>query len=235
MQHFEMEANTMTNDHAPLVVMSRCDPDLDGVACAFAYAELLSHNGLKCRPWYPGKPDGEAAFALQSFPDACDGLQPPSVVLANYVLVDSSDLNGIPASIRPDWIIEVIDHRFYTNPKQLFPKAKLEIEPVGAAATLIAEKFIRSFTPMSQASACLLYGAVHSNTLKLKGDLTTGRDVAAVGWLEKTGLILPDLLRRQFEHRKMKFFQILANFFSGNARDTIVQIWVSSKWHNLNS
>ena len=41
----------------------------------------------------------------------------------------------MPVVIRPQDVVEVIDHRLSNNAAELFPKAKIQIEPVGAAAT----------------------------------------------------------------------------------------------------
>jgi nanoRNase/pAp phosphatase (c-di-AMP/oligoRNAs hydrolase) len=198
------------------IVMARSEPDLDGVACAFAYSEFLTAGGANSLPWYPDQADGEATFALTELPAAKFASLDSVGSADGFILVDSSDLDGIPPGIDPRKFIEVIDHRFYTDPKAHFPYAKLQIESVGAAATLITERFIGSGLPPSKESVALLYGAIHSNTLHLKGDLTTERDVAAATWLEETGR-LPDLwLQRQFDHRRQ---EIIADFSGFLARE----------------
>lgn len=193
----------------PVIVMPRSEPDLDGVACAYAYAELLQAQGRAAIAWYVGEPDGEAMFALErlGWPDfAADAL---AASAEEFILVDSSDLDGIPSSIDPSLFSEVIDHRFYTSASTQFPAARVEIEPVGAAATLIAERFVKAGYTPTRRSATLLYGAIHSNTLDLKGDLTTDRDVDASRWLRDTGLPPSNWLDEQFAHRRD---EILGNF-----------------------
>jgi len=192
-----------------VIVMARSEPDLDGVACAFAYAEFLAAEGVNARAWYPGEPDGEALFALAELSEPKFASSEEAHQAGTFILVDSSDLDGIPKTLEPLSFTEVIDHRFYTNAHTSFPVAKLQIEPVGAAATLIAERFIGRKSTPSRTSVALLYGAIHSNTLHLKGDLTTERDIAASTWLERSGL-LPELwLDRQFAHRRA---EIVADF-----------------------
>jgi inorganic pyrophosphatase/exopolyphosphatase len=200
--------NTMFTD--PIIVMPRSDPDLDGIACAVAYSELLTRRDHLALSWYPGEADGEAAFVLNELR--------PTVVFASladvtaakrFILVDSSDLDGIPSFISSTNFIEVVDHRFYTQPRNLFSRAQIQIEHVGAAATLIAERYIESNISPSYVAAVLLFGAIHSNTLRLQGDLTTSRDKLAAQWLLESGLVPADWLERQFQHRRA---EIIENF-----------------------
>ncbi len=104
------------------------------------------------------------------------------------VLADASDMKGLEGNIDTIKVVEIIDHR-KINDAHLFPNAKVQIEMVGAAATLVAEKFYKSNTEISKMSATLLYGAIVSNTLNFKATLTTGRDVQMAEWLkEQAGL-----------------------------------------------
>jgi nanoRNase/pAp phosphatase (c-di-AMP/oligoRNAs hydrolase) len=120
----------------------------------------------------------------------------------SYILVDSSDLNGIPSFIDPNNFIEIIDHRSFTKATEDFPNAIVEISQVGAAATLITEKFREQGITPSTATATLLYGAIHSNTLSLRGSITSSRDVEADAWLRETVVIPSNWLERQYGARK---------------------------------
>jgi inorganic pyrophosphatase/exopolyphosphatase len=119
-----------------------------------------------------------------------------------YVLVDGSELQGLPREINPERVVEVIDHRLHHKAEIVFPKALLNIEPVGAAATLVAERFKNEGVIPSYAAGILLYGAVHSNTQCLKGAVTSERDVVISSWLEKVIPIPEDLLDGQFDARR---------------------------------
>jgi manganese-dependent inorganic pyrophosphatase len=158
------------------------NPDLDGVAGAFAYAEFLQKTGVKAEARIIGKAHDEAEYIINRF----DLPYPESILNAdNYdqvVLVDASDLNGLGGKISPEKVIEIIDHR-KVHEADKFPKAKVQIELVGAAATLIAEKFMENNIEVSRESAILLYGAIISNTLNFKGTVTTDRDRRAAQYL----------------------------------------------------
>jgi manganese-dependent inorganic pyrophosphatase len=191
-----------------VIVMPRSDPDLDGVACAVAYSELLTRSDRFARAWYPGEADGEAQFALQELLPAVSFATLSEVQSAkSFILVDSSDLDGIPSFIPSNKFIEIVDHRFYTSPSCSFPFADLQIESVGAAATLIAERYMKRNIVPSYASTALLFGAIHSNTIRLQGDRTTERDRTAEQWLNDLGLVPSDWLLRQFAHRRSEIIE----------------------------
>jgi len=98
--------------------------------------------------------------------------------------VDASDLGALPNGVKPEQVIEIIDHRKITEIEK-FVNAKIQIELVGACATLIAEKFRQNDIAISETSARLLYPAIASNTINFQGKLTTDRDRNAAEWLTK--------------------------------------------------
>src|SRR3989338_2413616 len=129
-----------------------------------------------------GEPHDEAKYILDRF-----GFEyPPMIESADnfdeVILVDASDLNGLEGKISAEKVIEIIDHR-KIHEADKFSKAKAQIELVGAAATLVAEKFIQNKVDISKESATLVYGAIISNTLNFKGSVTTDRDKVAAEWL----------------------------------------------------
>src|SRR5262249_43771630 len=98
------------------------------------------------------------------------------------ILVDASETLAFEGKLQFDKVIEIIDHR-KTHEAEKFPKAIAQIELVGAAATLIAEKFIEAKVDISKESALFLYGAIVSNTLNFKSKTMTERDTKAAAWL----------------------------------------------------
>lgn len=164
------------------LVTSYVDPDLDGFACAFSYTEFLNLTGQSAVLGITGDLHEEARFLLQQYniPFKLSDLDPAK--FAKIILVDASDLEGIDPRIEPAKVVEVIDHR-QVNQQEAFRNAKIQNEPVGAAATLIAEKFMSAKASMSQNSAVLLYGAIVSNTLNFQANVTTQRDKNAAEWL----------------------------------------------------
>lgn len=159
------------------VSVPRENPDLDGLACAFAYAELLRATGRDARAFIAGEPDPEALFVADRLGVTIRGPAPQA--REPIVLVDASDLRGIPPSVDPQRVVEIIDHRMHHRAATLFPNALLCIEPVGAAATLVAERFSHHGLMPSSSSAQLLQAAILSNTQLLRGSITTDRDRAA--------------------------------------------------------
>lgn len=162
-----------------ILITPKINPDLDGVACAYAYAKLLnsSKDGNEYIAGIYGTPHSEAQFLINKF-NINEGLVTnPDLVFDKFILVDASDLKGMPEVIRAQDVIEVIDHRATHQAQELFINSKIQIELVGAAATLIWEKFRE---PMDINSSVLLYGAIYSNTLNLNPSITTDRDLGAI-------------------------------------------------------
>lgn len=168
----------------PILITCYVNPDLDGVASAIAYGEFLQKKGLNITVGILGNPHDEAKYILDLF-----GFEYPHLIINTdnfdkVILVDSSDLNGLEGKILPEKVIEIIDHR-KVNEVNKFPNAKVQIEFVGAAATLIAEKFMLNNINISKTSATLIYGAIISNTLNFKGGVTTDRDKKAALWMNQ--------------------------------------------------
>lgn len=172
----------------PILITCYVNPDLDGTAGATAYAEYLNKTGLKAEVGIIGSPHEEARFVLDKFNFDYPNTITDSNNFDEIILVDCSDLNGLEGKISPKKVIEIIDHR-KIHEAHKFPNAKVQIELVGAAATLVAERFIKNNVDISKKSAILLLSAIISNTLNFKGGVTTDRDIETAKWLkEKTGL-----------------------------------------------
>ncbi len=174
----------------PILVVPYTNPDIDGAAAAIAYAEFLNNMQQPARAAVFDEPHPEAKFVL-NFINAEIPFAP-----ANYsdfeqiVIVDHSDRYGFPKELDPNKVVEIIDHHKYQE-LDYFPNAKIQIELIGAAATLVAERiFARGLKP-SQKSAALLYAAIVSNTLNFKARVTHERDIKMAKWL-KPQAQLPD-------------------------------------------
>lgn len=187
---------------SPKIILPSCSPDLDGVACAVGYSELYRAIGTFAEPWYDGTPDAEAGYVLSRCRYVKFADETTVERALEYVLVDASDLLGLPKTINPLKVIEVVDHRLHHKANLVFPNAAVHIEPVGAAATLIAEKFWNYQVEPCFNSAILLYAAIHSNTQCLRGSVTTTRDGEMSDWLRSVVSIPEDLLEGQFNARK---------------------------------
>lgn len=181
----------------PILVTCYVNPDLDGVAGAIAYGEFLQKTGKNAVVGIIGEPHNEAKYILDRF-----GFKYPSMIenadnFDEVILVDASDLNGLEGKISAEKVIEIIDHR-KVHEADKFPKAKAQIELVGATATLVAEKFMQNNIDISKESATLVYGAIISNTLNFKGSVTTDRDKEAATWLNKVAKLPEDFWKDLF-------------------------------------
>jgi len=188
-------------NHHDILVTAYSNPDLDGTACMIAYAEFLQKDGYSATAVLCGVPHREAQFVFETFnivfPEDADSFL---IKDAQVVLVDASDVNGISNAIHPLQVIELIDHR-KINQADRFPNAKIQIELVGAAATLIAEKFASYHIDISPHSAALLYSAIISNTVNFQAGVTTGRDKKMAGWLLKKFKRPRDYIHRMFTYK----------------------------------
>ena len=180
------------------------NPDLDGTACAFAYAEFLNHineseNQAIAATF--GQPEPEAQFVFSTFliPDMQSG-EKLIDSSSQIILVDASDKNGLARQIDVCKIVEIIDHRKITQ-AHAFPNAKIQIELVGAAATLIAEKFFEKKLEPSTHSAALLYSAIVSNTINFKAKVTTERDTKMAEWLLTRFALPQNFVNDMFAHK----------------------------------
>jgi len=191
------------------------NPDLDGTACAYAYAEFLIKNGRNVVAGIYGKIHREAQFVFDKFniepiADADELIDEADSI----IIVDASDIRGLSDKINPEKVIEIIDHR-KVNEADKFPNAKVQIELVGSAGTLIAEKFYVSDTAISKESAALLYSAIVSNTINFKANVTTDRDHKMSDWLQSQFELPGNYIHEMFKF-KSTFTQPLSEIIEGD-------------------
>ena len=200
-----------------ILLTAKINPDLDGLATAYAYQKLLAKQGKDAEAVIYGRPHVEAEYVIDRFV-ITDILYRSKEKYKSFILCDASSLIGLPHIIRPEDVIEVIDHRESDATKD-FPDAILHIEFVGAAATLIVEKYIAMKESIDNASAVLLYGAIFSNTLNLKGSVTTTRDRDAVTWLEKQMKIPADYISEMFRIKTLEIEKSFRETFVNDSKE----------------
>ncbi|MFA5791774.1 MAG: DHHA2 domain-containing protein [Candidatus Paceibacterota bacterium] len=181
----------------PILVTSYVNPDLDGIAGVIAYTEFLQKRGKNTVVGIIGEPHDEARYILDRFGFEYPPMIPNADNFDEVILVDTSNLSELEGKIAAEKVIEIIDHR-KIHEADKFPKAKAQIELVGAAATLIAEKFMQNKNDISTKSATLLYGSIISNTLNFKGSVATDRDKEAAIWLNKVAKLPEDFWKDLF-------------------------------------
>lgn len=182
---------------SPLLVTSYPNPDLDGIACMVGYAELLRIQGREATAGIVGTPHAEAQHVAERFHIRL----PTEVDPRNFeeiVLVDTSTLTDQDPRLPIERVVEIIDHR-QLHEGQKFPNATLQIELVGSAATLIVERFRQANIIPSREAAHLLYGAIASNTVNFKANVTTERDHQAAAWLRTLYPIPDDFIAVMFQ------------------------------------
>jgi len=179
----------------PILITSYVNPDLDGVASMVAYAEFLQTRGTNAVAGIIGEPQVEAEYVLRRFGIVSPVTIPSADAFDEVILVDASNLSDLEGTIAVEKVIEIVDHRT-THEAGRFPNAALQIELVGATATLIAEKFMHENVALSREAAVLLCGGIISNTLNFKGSMTTDRDRDAFAWLNRVAQ-LSELFWRQ--------------------------------------
>jgi manganese-dependent inorganic pyrophosphatase len=167
-----------------ILITSYVNPDIDGLACMVAYSELLNKLGKNTTCGILGIPHDEAKYVLDRFHIPYPQTIKDGAKFRKVILVDTSEPNKLESHIDSDKVVEIIDHR-QLHAANEFKQAKIQIELVGAAATLVTERFIENKIICTKGSAILLYSAIISNTLNFKASVTTDRDHKAVKWLNK--------------------------------------------------
>ena len=165
------------------IVTSYEEPDLDGVSSAYAYSEYLNKIEIESDYYIKGTPKKEVGIVCDLFDINLAGCQEISKE-QEVVLVDTNNLEEVPY-IKPEQIVEIIDHHSKNKSSDECKNAKIHIERLGAVATLIAEKFKSDNVKISRESAILLYYGIISNSINLKASITDQRDIDMTGWLEE--------------------------------------------------
>ncbi len=191
-----------------ICITAKINPDLDGVACIMAYAELLQNQNMRVEGCVFGIPQSEVQYFIKKhlIPVACY----PNKISSKwdrFILVDASSMKGMPQVVENNLVMEIIDHR-EGNPKVEFPHAKIQNELIGAAATLIVERFMKQNLLPSINNAKLLYGAIFHNTLNFISSNATERDKQAIQFLEKHFGLSEDIAQQMFSYATQ---EILSN------------------------
>lgn len=173
------------------VVTSYVNPDLDGTSSMYAYAEYLRKTGNNSNYYIEGNPMHEVEIVCDIFQI---DLSPVDKICENdkIVIVDTNFLENIPKKVNLENIVAFIDHHILTESKKICQNAIFDVEMVGAAATLVAEKFYKNGIEISRESAILLYYGIISNTMNLKAKVTTEKDLQMANWLKENCLEISD-------------------------------------------
>lgn len=163
------------------IVTSYEHPDLDGISSMYAYSEYLNKTGKKSGYYVRENIKTEPHIVCDMFGielDSVDEIEKD----ANIVLVDTNNPKMVPF-VEENKIVEIIDHHKlrFDVPEYI----TYEIEEIGAAATLVGDRFRKNNVPISRNSAILLYYGIMSNSFALKSSNTSQRDIEVAKWLEE--------------------------------------------------
>jgi nanoRNase/pAp phosphatase (c-di-AMP/oligoRNAs hydrolase) len=176
----------LAKNNAVIVTTGQPFTDIDALACALAYTQLLTLEGKRAECVLPGPLN-------KSVTDKIGGWnlkfsKTPSTQQAKYVLVDISEPEFFASFVKISNVIEVYDHRkgFENYWSDRLGRAS-HIELVGSCATLIWEMFVKQNQSkhISKVNANLLFTAIVSNTLNFKASVTTKRDKKAFSQLKR--------------------------------------------------
>ena len=182
-----------------ILVTAKVNPDLDGTSCTLAYSDLIKQLGGDAEGLVTGSPQSEVKYFIDKH-----GIQIPtrqdddSGDWNEFILVDASSMKGMPKVVVAEKVVESIDHRT-GEPEKEFYNAKIQNELIGAAATIIVERFIKASKKIQPDHAKLLYGAIYHNTLNFIATNASQRDRDAAKYL-KTGFNFDEsIIREMFD------------------------------------
>ena len=166
------------------VISSSSPSDIDTLACAVVYAELLTLQGTPAQALINGQFTGSVTKGIWDW--GIDVLKFGEVLPEpqdEFVIVDFSDTKLIPPFADPKKVLEVIDHHVFKEEHfwQDMLGDQAQIVEVGSCASLIWEKWQKSglLEELSKTSARLLYAAIISNNLNMQSAITNDLDRAA--------------------------------------------------------
>lgn len=182
-----------------ILVTAKVNPDLDGTSCTLAYSDLLNQMGNAAEGIISGSPQSEVKYFVEKH-----NIQIPtrpdeeSKNWNDFILVDASSMKGMPKVVLANKVIELIDHRT-GEPEKEFPNAKIQNELIGAAATIVVERFIKADKNIQPDHAKLLYGAIYHNTLNFIATNASQRDRDAAKYLEINFNLNESIVREMFD------------------------------------
>ena|SRR3989344_6481962 len=183
--------------------------DIDALACAIAYKELLEKERKNTIVLLPGVFNKSITNEVKKWDLDYETDYEPAET-DKFVVVDLSEPDYISPLVNQDRIIELYDHHFGHEDywkKRLGKNAK--IEKVGACTTLIWEEFEKRLSPLkiSTLSANLIYTAIISNTLNFKASVTTQRDKKAFEKIKQFTKLPENWIEKYFEDQEIEIFK----------------------------
>ena len=205
------------------IVTTYINPDMDGISLMYAYTEFLNKKGEQAEYYFEGTMKKEAEIVLNKFNIKLN----TATRIENedkIVLVDTNYLTEIPKAIEKENIVEIIDHHNKDSWLESRNDIKIQIELIGAAATLVAERFKNENIKISRESAILLYYGIISNTMNLKIKLTSQKDIEMANWLKQQIPEITDEITTQIFVEKSQIGDSLREEMEVEFRDQFMSI-----------
>ncbi len=194
--------------------------DIDALACAIAYQELLTLQGISAQAVLSG-PLNNSVTALVRKNKLSFASEYKTNPDDTFILVDISNPEFVSDFVNMDKVVGVFDHHYGFED---FWKSKIgnksTIEMIGAAATLIFEEFQKSglVSKISVESANLLSFAIISNTLNFTIDITDPRDRNALETLSKYTDLPNDWIAQYFTEQDKETYSNPKNVIQSDTK-----------------
>ena len=172
------ELEALSEVEGTIYVIGHKTPDADSVCGAIAYANLLQQLGYDAVAAVPGNINYETEYILKAA-----GVETPKLLEdasgQNMILVDHSDYTQAVEGLQDANIISIIDHHgdgTVTTGNPIVYDAR----PLGSTATIILMRFRNYGVGIDKQTACVMLGAILSDTRYFKNSTTTAADIEAV-------------------------------------------------------
>lgn len=160
------------------LVLPRENPDLDGAASAFAYAEYLNKTGTDATAAKFGELDEDAQKVFERKEEKLSDAKYYLYSADDFALVSGSSMENVSSRVNQEKIAVVIDHQ--SDQLEDFTEAEQIIdEDYSTAAGIIAQKFKDEEIEISPEAAYLLKEAINS------AEEVNDKDKEMAEWLEE--------------------------------------------------
>ncbi len=169
-----------------IITSGRGNIDIDAYGGAIAYAYLLNLKGIKAKAVSTGNLNESITPSLLDTQYKLDNYTKSEE--DKFIVVDVSYKDFFDKIVEQDKIVEIVDHHYgYEEYWKEKLGEKAIIEPLGAMATIIVEMYEKEnlLEKMPIDIAKLLMAAILDNTLNLKSNVTTQRDIESFNKLQE--------------------------------------------------
>lgn len=149
-------------------------PDADSVCGSIAYATLLEKLGYDAVPVVLGGINSETTYILEAAE-----VTPPMLLEdasgLNIILIDHSDYSQSVEGLQDANILSIIDHHGDGTVMTGNPIV-YDARPLGSTSTVILMRYLNYGIDIDKQTACLMMGAILSDTMNFKNNTTTSAD-----------------------------------------------------------